>query len=163
MKTAEGSVWEAAEAAAFHKIDNLVGITDVNRLGQSRATMWQHDMEAYASKWRAFGWHAIVVDGHDINALLDAYAEARTISGRPTMILARTFKGHGIPAIEDKDAWHGKPLKKGAEEDAAVAGARGAVPAGGSRCCTAGDRRNPEAGWCGHVARLTSRGAAAAL
>jgi transketolase len=119
-ETAEGSVWEAAEASAFHKIDNLVGITDVNRLGQSRATMWQHDMEAYASKWRAFGWHAIVVDGHDMNVLLDAYAEARTITGRPTMILARTFKGHGIPAIEDKDAWHGKPLKKGAEEDAAV-------------------------------------------
>jgi len=119
-ETAEGSVWEAAEAAAFHKIDNLVGITDVNRLGQSRATMWRHDMDAYASKWRAFGWHAIVVDGHDMNALLDAYAEARTITGRPTMILARTFKGHGIPAIEDKDAWHGKPLKKGAEEDAAV-------------------------------------------
>ena len=113
-------VWEAAEAAAFHTLDNLVGITDVNRLGQSRPTMWQHDMEAYASKWRAFGWHAIVVDGHDINALLDAYAEARTITGRPTMILARTFKGHGIPAIEDKDAWHGKPLKKGEEADAAV-------------------------------------------
>jgi transketolase len=82
--------------------------------------MWQHDMEAYASKWRAFGWHAIVVDGHDINALLDAYAEARGITGRPTMILARTFKGHGIPAIADKDAWHGKPLKKGEEADAAV-------------------------------------------
>jgi transketolase len=119
-ETAEGSVWEAAEAAAFHRVDNLVGITDVNRLGQSRATMWQHDMEAYASKWRAFGWHAIIVDGHDINALLDSYAEARTISGRPTMILARTFKGHGIPGVEDKDAWHGKPLKKGAEADAAV-------------------------------------------
>jgi transketolase len=119
-ETVEGSVWEAAEAAAFHTVDNLVGITDVNRLGQSRPTMWQHDMEAYASKWRAFGWHAIVVDGHDMNALLDAYAEARTITGRPTMILARTFKGHGIPAIEDKDAWHGKPLKKGEEADAAV-------------------------------------------
>src|SRR3954466_14488773 len=103
-ESAEGSVWEAAEAAAFHTVDNLVGITDVNRLGQSRATMWRHDMEAYASKWRAFGWHAIVVDGHDINALLDAYAEARTITGRPTMILARTFKGHGIPGVEDKDA-----------------------------------------------------------
>src|ERR671913_1195822 len=119
-ETAEGSVWEAAEAAAFHTVDNLVGITDVNRLGQSRPTMWQHDMEAYASKWRAFGWHAIVVDGHDMNALLDAYAEARTITGHPTMIVARTFKGHGIAGIEDKDAWHGKPLKKGEEADAAV-------------------------------------------
>ena len=119
-ETAEGSVWEAAEAAAFHTLDNLVGITDVNRLGQSRPTMWQHDMEAYASKWRAFGWHAIVVDGHDINALLDAYAEARTITGRPTMILARTFKGHGIPPSRTRTRWHGKPLKKGEEADAAV-------------------------------------------
>jgi transketolase len=119
-ETAEGSVWEAAEAAAFHTLDNLVGITDVNRLGQSRPTMWQHDMEAYASKWRAFGWHAIVVDGHDINALLDAYAEARTITGRPTMIVARTFKGHGLSGVEDKDAWHGKALKKGEEADAVV-------------------------------------------
>jgi transketolase len=119
-ETAEGSVWESAEAAAFHRLDNLVGITDVNRLGQSRPTMWQHDMEAYATKWRAFGWHAIVVDGHDINALLDAYAEARQVGGRPTMILARTLKGRGIPSIEDKDGWHGKPLKKGAESDDAV-------------------------------------------
>jgi transketolase len=119
-ETAEGSVWESAEAAAFHRLDNLVGITDVNRLGQSRPTMWQHDMEAYATKWRAFGWHAIVVDGHDINALLDAYAEARQVRDRPTMIVARTLKGRGIPSIEDKDGWHGKPLKKGAEADDAV-------------------------------------------
>jgi transketolase len=119
-ESAEGSVWEAAEAAAFHRVDNLVGITDVNRLGQSRPTMWQHDMEAYATKWRAFGWHAIVVDGHDLNALLDAYADARRTKGRPTMILARTVKGKGIPGVEDKDGWHGKPLKKGEETDNAV-------------------------------------------
>ena len=99
-----------------------------------------------ASKWRAFGWHAIVVDGHDINALLDAYAEARTITGRPTMILARTFKGHGIPAIEDKDAWHGKPLKKGEEADAAVRRAGGAVRAGGGRRRAATACRHPQAG-----------------
>jgi len=119
-ESAEGSVWEAAEAAAFHRVDNLVGITDVNRLGQSRPTMWQHDMEAYATKWRAFGWHAIVVDGHDLNALLDAYADASRTKGRPTMILARTVKGKGIPGVEDKDGWHGKPLKKGEETDNAV-------------------------------------------
>jgi transketolase len=119
-ESAEGSVWEAAEVSAFHKIDSLVGITDVNRLGQSRPTMWQHDMEAYAVKWRAFGWHAIVVDGHDMNALLDAYAEARTITGRPTMILARTFKGKGLSVMEDRDNWHGKALKKGEETDRAI-------------------------------------------
>jgi transketolase len=120
-ESAEGSVWEAADAGAFHKLDNLCGITDVNRLGQSRPTMWQHDMDALANRWRAFGWHPIVVDGHDIGALLDALAEARATSGRPTMILAKTLKGKGISSIEDKDNWHGKPLKKGDETNRAVA------------------------------------------
>jgi transketolase len=119
-ESAEGSVWEAADMGAFHKLDNLCGIVDVNRLGQSRPTMWQHDLEALAARWRAFGWHAIVVDGHDINALLDAFAEARATGGRPTMILARTLKGKGISFIEDKDAWHGKPLKSGEETDRAI-------------------------------------------
>ena len=119
-ESAEGSVWEAADMGAFHKLDNLCGIVDVNRLGQSRPTMWQHDMEALAARWRAFGWHAIVVDGHDIDALLDAFAEARATRGRPTMILARTLKGKGISFIEDKDAWHGKPLKSGEETDRAI-------------------------------------------
>ena len=98
--------------------------------------MWQHDMEAYAAKWRAFGWHAIVVDGHDLNALLDALAEARTITGRPTMILARTLKGHGISFVEDKDGWHGKPLKKGEEADEARRRARVAVRAGPPTPCS---------------------------
>ena len=119
-ESAEGSVWEAADMGAFHKLDNLCGIVDVNRLGQSRPTMWQHDLEALAARWRAFGWHAIVVDGHDISALLDAFAEARATGGRPTMILARTLKGKGISFIEDKDAWHGKPLKSGEETDRAI-------------------------------------------
>ncbi len=118
-ETAEGSVWEAAESAAFHEIDSLCGLTDVNRLGQSRPTMYQHDMEAYARKYRAFGWHAIVIDGHDLNAVLDALAEARATKGRPTMILARTLKGKGISFIEDKPNWHGKALKKD-EADRAI-------------------------------------------
>ena len=68
-ETAEGSVWEAAEMGALHdKLDSLCGITDVNALGQSRPTALQHDMDAYAARWRAFGWHAIVVDGHDLAA-----------------------------------------------------------------------------------------------
>jgi transketolase len=120
-ESAEGSVWEAADFAVGHTLDNLCGITDVNRLGQSRPTMWQHDMERLAGRWRAFGWHAIVVDGHDLEALLDAFAEARATSGRPTMILAQTLKGKGVSLIEDHDNWHGKPLKKGPEADAAVA------------------------------------------
>ena len=110
-ETAEGSVWEAAEAANHFKLDNLVGITDVNRLGQSRPTIWQHDMEALARRWRAFGWHAIVIDGHNLDAILDAYAEARARKGQPTMILAKTFKGYGISIAQDKEGWHGKALK----------------------------------------------------
>jgi transketolase len=119
-ETAEGSVWEAAELAAFDKIDNLVGLTDVNRLGQSRPTMWQHDLEALARRWRAFGWHAIVINGHDLNAILDALAEARETKGRPTMILAKTFKGYGISFVQDKEGWHGKALKAGDEADRAI-------------------------------------------
>jgi transketolase len=120
-ESAEGSVWEAADMGTYHKLDNLCGIIDVNRLGQSRPTMWQHDMEAMAGRWKAFGWHAIVVNGHDIGALLDAFAAARSTKGRPTMILARTLKGKGISFVEDKDGWHGKPLKKGEEADRALA------------------------------------------
>ena len=128
-ESAEGSVWEAADVATAvgaagvgtAGLDNLCGITDVNGLGQSRATMWRHDMEQFARRWRAFGWHAIVIDGHDLNAILDAYAEARATKGRPTMILARTIKGKGISFVEGKDNWHGKPLKKGDELDRAIA------------------------------------------
>jgi transketolase len=120
-ESAEGSVWEAAEIAAYDKLDNLCGITDVNALGQSRPTMWQHDVEQLAGQWAAYGWHTIVVDGHDLNAILDAYAEARSTSGRPTMIVARTVKGKGVSFVEGKDGWHGKPFKKGEELDRAVA------------------------------------------
>jgi transketolase len=120
-ESAEGSVWEAADVAAMDTLDNLCGITDVNGLGQSRPTMWQHDMEQFARRWRAFGWHAIVVDGHDVHALLDAYAEARATKGQPTMILARTVKGKGVSFVEGKDGWHGKPFKKGEELERALA------------------------------------------
>ena len=120
-ETAEGSVWEAAELAAFKKVDNLVGITDVNRLGQSRPTMWQHDLDGLARRWSAFGWNAIVINGHDLNAILDAYAAARATKGRPTMILAKTFKGYGVSFVQDKEGWHGKALKAGDEENRAIA------------------------------------------
>jgi len=120
-ETAEGSVWEAAQVAAHHRLDNLCGITDVNGFGQSRATQWARDVEEYASRWRAFGWHAISVDGHDLEAILAALAEARRTTGRPTMIVARTLKGKGVSIFEGKDGWHGKPLKKGEETDRALA------------------------------------------
>jgi transketolase len=119
-ESSEGSVWEAAQAGAFHELDNLCGITDVNAYGQSRKTPWGHDPRPLAARWRAFGWYAIDVDGHDLQALLNAFGEARAQKGRPTMILARTLKGKGVSLFEDKDNWHGKPLKKGEEADKAV-------------------------------------------
>ena len=110
-ESAEGSVWEAAQAAAAFGLDNLCAITDVNALGQSRATQWAHDMAAYERRWQAFGWHTAVVDGHDPAALLDALDEAAGTAGRPTMILARTLKGKGVSFAEGRDGWHGKPFK----------------------------------------------------
>jgi transketolase len=118
---AEGSVWEAADVALHFKLDNLCGIIDVNGLGQSQDTQFGHDMDGIAARWNAFGWHAIVVDGHDIPALQKAFAEARATTGRPTMLLARTLKGKGLADIEGKPGWHGKALKKGEETDRAVA------------------------------------------
>jgi len=120
-ESAEGSVWEAADVGAFQKLDNLCAIVDVNGLGQSRATQFGHNMDEFAKRWTAFGWHAIVIDGHDMQAILDALAEARSTKGRPTVILARTVKGQGVASIAGKDGWHGKALKKGPEEDAALA------------------------------------------
>jgi len=119
-ESAEGSVWEAADVAAVEALDNLCGITDVNALGQSRDTMWRHDMEQFARRWRAFGWHAIVVDGHDMPAILGSLAEARATKGVPTMVLARTIKGKGIPFVEGKPGWHGRTFKKGDELDRAL-------------------------------------------
>jgi transketolase len=120
-ETAEGSVWEAADVSAFYKLDSLCAITDVNGLGQSQPTQWQHDMQAVAARWSAFGWHTLVVDGHDLAAVLDALEQARRLKHQPTMILARTIKGKGISLIEGKGGWHGKPLKKGPEMDQALA------------------------------------------
>jgi transketolase len=119
-ESAEGSVWEAAEVASHDCIDNLCAIIDVNRLGQSGPTMLQHRMEVYKARWEAFGWHAIVVDGHDISALLKAFAEAERTKGKPTIILAETIKGKDMDGYEDKDGWHGKALPKD-EADRVVA------------------------------------------
>jgi transketolase len=119
-ESAEGSVWESADVAAMDGLDSLCFITDVNALGQSRPTMWQHDMEALARRWRAFGWHTIVIDGHDFDAILDALAEARRTKGQPTMILARTIKGKGVSFVEGKEGWHGRAFKKGEELDNAL-------------------------------------------
>jgi transketolase len=114
----EGSVWEAANFGHFQKLDNLCGIVDVNALGQSQPAPFHHDMAEIEKRWSAFGWHTIVVDGHDPQALLDAFASARATKGRPTMVLARTLKGKGVSWIEGKEGWHGKALKKDEAEKA---------------------------------------------
>lgn len=119
-ESVEGSVWEAAELARHSGLDNLCAIVDVNRLGQSDPTMLQHDMEAYRARWTGFGWHAIVVDGHDLSALLAAFDEAARTGGKPTVLLARTFKGKGISFVENLPDWHGKAFKKGEESQRAL-------------------------------------------
>lgn len=119
-ESVEGSVWEAVELARQFKLDNLCAIVDVNRLGQSDPTMLQHDMKAYKSRWAGFSWNAIVVDGHDHAALLKAFADAARTKGRPTVLLAKTFKGKGISFTENKPDWHGKALKKGEEFQKAI-------------------------------------------
>jgi transketolase len=120
-ETAEGSVWEAAHVASYNRLDSLCGIIDVNALGQSRPTELEHDTNAYALRWGSFGWHVIVIDGHDMVAILAALEEARGAAGRPTMIVARTIKGKGVASVEGKGGWHGKPFKKGEEADKALA------------------------------------------
>jgi transketolase len=117
---AEGSVWEAANAGLHNRLDNLCAIVDVNALGQSQGTQFGHDTAAIAARWNAFGWHAIQVDGHDVEQLLDAYDKARATRGRPTMIVARTLKGKGVSFVEGKEGWHGKAFKK-EEADKAIA------------------------------------------
>ena len=108
---AEGAVWEAADAAARLGLKNLMAVVDVNRLGQSEATMHGHDLGAYARKFRAFGWAAHRVNGHNIPAVLEVFRKARFSKG-PAVVLARTVKGKGVSFLEDKNGWHGKPLKE---------------------------------------------------
>ena len=107
---AEGSMWEAFEHAWHEKLDNLIAIIDVNRLGQRGETMHGWDLDSYAKRAQAFGWHAIEIDGHDVEAIDAAYAKALETSGTPTVIVARTIKGKGVKAVENKDGFHGKAL-----------------------------------------------------
>jgi len=107
---AEGSMWEAFEHAAFYALENLVAILDVNRLGQRGETMHGWDLASYVRRAEAYGWEAIEIDGHDVEAIDRAYEEALSTSGRPTVIVARTIKGKGVKAVENKEGWHGKTL-----------------------------------------------------
>ena len=107
---AEGSMWEAIEHAAFYELDNLTAIIDVNRLGQRGETMHGWDLSSYSDRLRAFGWHAIEIDGHDVEAIDAAYREAESTSGKPTAIVAKTLKGKGYSKVEDQGDWHGKAV-----------------------------------------------------
>ena len=121
---AEGSVWEAAEHAGHEHLDNLVVIVDVNRLGQRGPTRHGHDLDAYARRFRAFDWHTIEVDGHDVDAIDRAYGEALSTRGQPTAVIARTLKGKGVKAVEDREGHHGKPLPDAEEAVAELGGPR---------------------------------------
>ncbi|MFJ9863095.1 transketolase [Streptomyces sp. NPDC101165] len=121
---AEGSVWEAAEHAAYEHLDNLTAIVDVNRLGQRGPTRHGHDLDAYARRFAAFGWHTVEVDGHDVDAIDRAYGEAKARTGQPTVILARTLKGRGVASVEDREGLHGKPLPEPEEAVAELGGPR---------------------------------------
>ncbi|MCS7203992.1 MAG: transketolase [Thermodesulfovibrio sp.] len=105
----EGSVWEAIQLAAYYGLNNLVGIIDVNRLGQRGQTMYGHDLNAYAKRISAFGWKTICIDGHSFKEIFKAYEEALK-SDVPTMIIAKTIKGKGVSFLEDKEGRHGVAL-----------------------------------------------------
>lgn len=110
---AEGQNWEAANFASHYKLDNLIAIADINRLGQSQETMFGHHVEEYISRFTAFGFEAIVVDGNNLFEVDKAFKSAiNNDTGKPYVIIAKTFKGKGISFLENKDNWHGKPLKK---------------------------------------------------
>ena len=121
---AEGSIWEALELAGHYQLNNLIGILDMNRLGQRGETMLGWNGDAYAARAKAFGWHAIEIDGHDLNQINDAYHEALQQTNQPTLIVARTVKGKGFPEIENKNGWHGKALPQDMA-DRAIAGLGG--------------------------------------
>jgi len=108
----EGSVWEAAQIASFYALNNLIGIIDVNGLGQRGKTMYGYTLSEYKKKMEAFGWNAFVVDGHSFSEITSAYKKARTAKNAPVMIIAKTIKGKGVKFLENKDGWHGKALSE---------------------------------------------------
>ena len=111
-ESVEGSVWEAAAIASHYGLENLIAIVDVNRLGQSQETMYEHDLKRYVNQFAAFGWHAQSVDGHDVEAIVAALETAVTPKGKPSAVIARTIKGKGVSFLENRLGHHGKPLNR---------------------------------------------------
>jgi transketolase len=114
---AEGAVWEAASLAGVYKLNNLIAIVDANRLGQSQATAFGHDIGVYAKRFDSFGWRVETIDGHDIEEIAEVL-QGVGLDDKPLVIIAKTYKGAGVSFLQDKDGWHGKPLNK---EEAAKA------------------------------------------
>jgi len=114
---AEGSVWEAASLAGIYKLSNLIAIVDANRLGQSQATAFGHDIGVYRKRFEAFGWRVEDIDGHDLEEISEVLGGVG-LNDQPLAIIAKTYKGAGVSFLQDKDGWHGKPLNK---EEAAKA------------------------------------------
>jgi transketolase len=114
----EGSNWEAIQIAAHYRLDNLIAIVDVNRLGQRGETMYGWSTETYEKRFAAFGWDTAVIDGHDFDSITPALEKALEAKDKPFAIIARTVKGKGVPAVENKNGWHGKALNKDDVEEA---------------------------------------------
>ena len=111
-ETEEGQVWEAAMFAAHYKLDNLCALLDLNKLQIDGPIAEVMNPMPHDEKFRAFGWHVIVVDAHNFNELEAAYAEAKTVKGKPTMIIANSVKGKGVSYMENKCEWHGQAPKE---------------------------------------------------
>ena len=120
-ETAEGGVWEAAALASHYQLNNLIGVIDVNALGQSQRTMYAFDIDTYCRRFEAFGWQTIGIDGHNFDEILTAIDKAKASTDKPTMIVAKTFKGKGVSFLENEDNWHGKAVPKGEDLDKALA------------------------------------------
>jgi transketolase len=121
---AEGSMWEAFEHASHEGLDNLTAIIDVNRLGQRGETMHGWNLDVYVERAKAFGWHAVAIDGHDVEAIDRAFAEVISTADRPTVVIAKTKKGKGVAAVEDKEGAHGKALDDAEEAIQELGGIR---------------------------------------
>lgn len=109
---AEGAVWEAASLAGINKLNNLIAIVDANRLGQSQATAFGHDLAVYRKRFESFGWRVETLDdGHDMEEIMEVLSGVG-LDDKPLAIIAKTYKGAGVSFIQDKDGWHGKPLNQ---------------------------------------------------
>jgi transketolase len=109
---AEGSQWESMQIAAHYKLNNLICVLDINRLGQRGETMYGWDLDAYQKRISSLGWKTMLFDGHSVSEVLTAYEEALHANGQPVMLIGRTIKGKGVSFVENKNGWHGKTLNR---------------------------------------------------